>query len=240
MFVAAIAVFFIVSTAPAPEQPWLAPWLGLPLFGLLLLIFFFFAEKIFRPHLSISSKQYFAAEKKASILATVLFIASFIAFDLKYYAEPLSFNDTLPTLPNLLGLLLFFCFLSLMWLRALPSYRRIFNSVVTPADFVLNNIKANLTLVLPWLILSFFYDLLKTLPVSVGERWTRTFWGESLYLLLFFLLLSVLFPPVISRLWGCVPMESRPLRQRIEQFFSSQNFSAGDPTYCNSFDAFDC
>ncbi|MCI5208666.1 MAG: hypothetical protein D3910_07705 [Candidatus Electrothrix sp. ATG2] len=70
-----LAVIFIVSTASAPEQPWLAPWFGLPLFGLLLLAFSFLAGRLFSPRLSISSKQYFAAEKKASILATVLFIA---------------------------------------------------------------------------------------------------------------------------------------------------------------------
>ncbi|MCI5210701.1 MAG: hypothetical protein D3910_18375 [Candidatus Electrothrix sp. ATG2] len=221
-----LAVIFIISTASAPEQPWLAPWLGLPLFGLLLLAFSFLAGKLFRPHLAISSKRYFSAEKRASILATVLFITSFFVFDLKYYTRPLSCNETLSTLPNLLGLLLFFCFLTLMWLRALPSYRRIFNSTVAPTDFVVNNIKTNLTIVLPWLILSFFLDLLKIFPISVGERWVRTFWGEALLFLLFFLLLAVLFPPIIYRLWGCIPMDPRPLRQRIEQFFRSQNFSA--------------
>lgn len=151
-----LAVIFVVSTAAAPEQPWLPPWLGLPLFALLLLAFSFLAGKLFGSRRSISSKRYFSAEKRASFLATVLFIASFFAFDLKYYARPLSFNNTLPVLANLFGLLLFFCFLGLMWLRALPGYRRIFNSSVSPIDFVLNNIRTNLTIILPWLILSFF------------------------------------------------------------------------------------
>ncbi|MCI5166364.1 MAG: hypothetical protein D3903_09765 [Candidatus Electrothrix sp. GM3_4] len=91
-----LAVIFVVSTAAAPEHPWLAPWLGLPLFALLLLSFSFLAGKLFGPPRYISAKRYFSAEKKASLLATVLFIASFFIFDLKYYAQPLSFNNTLP------------------------------------------------------------------------------------------------------------------------------------------------
>ncbi|CAK8724758.1 Peptidase M48 domain-containing protein [Candidatus Electrothrix laxa] len=221
-----LAVIFVVSISAAPEQPWLAPWLGLPLFALLLLAFSFLASKLFSPHCSISSQRYFSAEKKASFLATTFFIGSFFAFDLKYYTQPLSFGNTLPVLANLLGLLLFFCFLTLMWLRALPSYRRIFNSSVSPSDFIFNNIRTNLTIILPWLILSFFFDLLNTIPLSGLENWGGSLWGELGFFLLFFFLLAFPFPPIIHRLWGCIPMEPGLLRQGIERFFRSQNFSA--------------
>jgi Zn-dependent protease with chaperone function len=221
-----LAVIFVVSTAAAPAQPWLPPWIGLPLFALLLLAFSFLAGKLFGSHRFISSKRYFSTEKRLSILATILFIASFFAFDLKYYAQPLSFNNTLPVLANLFGLLLFFCFLTLMWLRALPSYRCIFNSFISPTDFVLNNIRTNLTIILPWLILSFFFDLLNILPLSGMENWVGAPWGELLFFLFFLVLLALFFPPVIRRLWGCTPMESGPLRHEVEQFCRSQDFSS--------------
>ncbi|MCW5210202.1 M48 family metalloprotease, partial [Desulfobulbus sp. N3] len=119
-----------------------------------------------------------------------------------------------------------FCFLTLMWLRALPSYRRIFNSIVSPSDFVLNNIRTNLTIILPWLILSFFLDLLNILPLSGMENWLGAPWGDLLFFLFFFVLLALLFPPVIRRLWGCIPMEPGPLRHGIERFCRNQNFSS--------------
>ncbi|RWX45172.1 Zn-dependent protease with chaperone function [Candidatus Electrothrix marina] len=119
-----------------------------------------------------------------------------------------------------------FCFLGLMWLRALPGYRRIFNSSVSPIDFVLNNIRTNLTIILPWLILSFFLDLLNILPLSGMENRVGAPWGELLFFLFFLVLLALLFPPVIRRLWGCTPMESGPLRHGVEQFCRSQNFSS--------------
>ncbi|MCI5124272.1 MAG: peptidase M48 Ste24p [Candidatus Electrothrix sp. AR5] len=221
-----LAVIFVISTATAPEQPWLPSWLGLPLFALLLSAFSFLASKLFGSHSSISSKRYFSAEKKASLLATFLFIASFFVFDLKYYGQSLSFNNALPVVANLFGLLLFFCFLTLMWLRALPSYRRIFNSFVSPTDFVLNNIRTNLTIILPWLILSFLLDLLNIVPLAGMEAWLGTPLGELFFFLVVFLLLSLLFPPVMRRLWGCIPMEPGPLRHTVEKFCHSQNFSS--------------
>ena len=221
-----LAVIFTVSTAAAPEHPGLPPRLGLPLFGLLLIAFSFLAGKLFRSHQYLGSKRYFAAEKKASLLATILFIASFFFFDLKYYTQFFSFKGTLPTGANLFSLLLFFCFLVLMWLRALPSYRRIFNSAVTAKDFVLNNIKTNLTIILPWLILSFFFDLLGNIPAAKTESRSGTFEGELGFFLLFLLLLALIFPPVVRRLWGCTPVEPGPLRSRIEAFCRRQNFSS--------------
>lgn len=221
-----MAVIFVVSSATAPEQPRLAPWFALPLFALLLLTFSRLARKLFSSHRYISSKRYFAAEKRASLLATVVFVTSFFAFDLKYYAQPLSFNNTLPTLANLLGLMLFFVFLILIWHRALPSYRRLFNSGVALSDFILNNIRTNLTIILPWLILSFFFDLLNTLPITQLENWAGSPWGELLFFLPFLVLMTLLFPPIIRRLWGCVPLEPGPVRHAIERFCRSQRFSA--------------
>ncbi|MCI5118171.1 MAG: peptidase M48 Ste24p [Candidatus Electrothrix sp. LOE1_4_5] len=224
-----LAVIFAVSTAATPEQPWLAPWLGLPLFILLLLTFSLLVKKLFGLSYFSSSQRYFAAEKKATLLATVLFIASFFIFDIKYYAQPLSLRNTLPTGANLLGLLVFFGFLVLMWLQAWPSYQRVFHSSIPRRDFVINNITTNLTIVLPWLILSLLFDLLEHLSVSgmlAMDNWLQGPWRELFFFLIFLVLLGGFFPPLVHRLWGCVPMEQGPLRQSIERFFQSQNFSA--------------
>ncbi len=221
-----LAVVFAVSVSSAPDQTWLAPLLGLSLFALLLLTFSLIAKRLFRPSRVISSRQYFAAEKKASLLATLLFIASFFAFDLKYYTQPLFWNNSLPTLANLFSLLFFFVFLSLMWLRAWPRYQQIFYSSISSVDFVLNNIKTNLTIILPWLVLSLGFDLLTSLPVAGIDSWLRGPWGDLFIFLAFLVLLGALFPPIIQRLWGCRPMEPGPLRDSIERFFRQQNFSA--------------
>ncbi|XCN74075.1 MAG: M48 family metalloprotease [Candidatus Electrothrix aestuarii] len=221
-----LAVIFVVSTATAPEQPGVAPWIGLPLFGLLLAAFSFFVRKLFSTPQYLSSKRYFAAEKKASILATLLFIASFFVFDLKYYTRYLSVNNTLSTLSNLGGVLIFLCFLVLIWLQALPSYRRLFSSSVTPRDFVLNNISLNLTIILPWLVLSFVLDVLKSSSLQWLGSWLNGAWGDLFVFLLLLVFLALLFPPVVHRLWRCTPMEPGPLRSAIERFFRRQNFSS--------------
>ncbi|MCI5150993.1 MAG: hypothetical protein D3916_16690, partial [Candidatus Electrothrix sp. MAN1_4] len=80
-----LAVIFTVSSSTIPDQTWLPPWLGLTLFALLVLAFSFLAKRLFDPYQVMSSQRYFSAEKRGTMLATVLFTGSFFAFDLKYY-----------------------------------------------------------------------------------------------------------------------------------------------------------
>ncbi len=76
-----LAVIFVLSASAAPEHPMSAPWFGLPLFFLLLYAFYCLAGRVFNRHPPLTSGAYFSKEKKVSILATVLFISSFIALD---------------------------------------------------------------------------------------------------------------------------------------------------------------
>ncbi len=146
-----LAIIFVLSSSEAPAHPQLASQYGLPLFVLVLFALYSLAGALFQRNPLGSSKAYFSTEKKLSGLATVLFIASFFIFDLKYYLQPLSLGGTLPILTNLGGVILFFLFLALIWLQARPSYQLLFNSTCSAVDFVTANIKTNLTIILPWL-----------------------------------------------------------------------------------------
>ncbi|XOF33730.1 MAG: M48 family metalloprotease [Candidatus Electrothrix sp. YB6] len=221
-----LAVIFVLSTSAVPDQPLPAPWFGLPLFFLLLYSFYRLAGQVFNRPPPLTSGAYFAKEKKLSILATILFISSFLALDLKYYLHPLSFGGTVPVLENSFGVLLFFAFLALIWLQALPSYRRIFRSSASPGGFVVTNIRINLTIILPWFLLSLLFDLLNLVPISGLDRLLESFLGETFLFLLFILVVTLIFPPAVRRLWGCVPMEPGPQRRAIEEFCRSRNFSA--------------
>ncbi|MCI5221700.1 MAG: peptidase M48 Ste24p [Candidatus Electrothrix sp. AR4] len=221
-----LTVIFILSTSGAPEQPCLAPWYGLPMFGLLLFAFYRIAGRLFNRNPPGNSKAYFATEKKLSILATLLFIASFFTFDIKYYLHPLSLGGTLPILTNLGGIILFFLFLVSIWRQAWFSYRILFNSSCSPANFIITNIKTNLTIILPWLALSLFFDLMKIIPDPAIQNLLNSEWGKLLIFCSFILFLAVIFPPAIRRLWNCTSMEPGRQRIEIEAFCRSQNFSS--------------
>ncbi len=221
-----LVVIFVFSTSTTPQAPWLAPYYGLPLFAVLLFYFYRIAGRWYCGALQGASRAYFSAEKKLSILAVILFTASVFIFDLKYYLAPLSLGGSLPILENLAGLAVFFLFLSLMWLQARPAYQVLFHRRYTAVGFVLSNIKANLPIVLPWLVLSLVFDLLATLPSPRLQELLNSPWGNLILFLVFIVFLSLLFPPLVRRLWNCRPMEPGPLRTEIEQFCRSQDFSS--------------
>lgn len=221
-----LVVIFVFSTSSAPRFPLLAPYLAIPLFVLVLFFFYRLAGKWYARALQGGAKKYFSTEKKLSILAVFLFTSSVFIFDLKYYLKPFSFNDSFPVLENLAGLSLFFLFLALMWLQARPAYEGLFQRTYTPVGFVLSNIKANLPIVLPWLVLSLLFDLLGTLPFPRLQEVLTSPWGDLILFLVFVVFLGIFFPPLVRWLWNCKPMEPGPMRAEIENFCRKQNFSA--------------
>jgi Zn-dependent protease with chaperone function len=222
-----LAVIFVLSAIPAPVEPWLAPWLALPLFGLTLLAFYRLAGRQFRTALRRGgSNAYFAIENKLSLFAVLFFIGSVFAFDLKYYLQPLSWGGQLPVIEHLGGLLLFFLFLLLMWLQAQPAYETLFGCRRSAAGFVIASLRSNLPLMLPWFVLSLTVDLLQILPFPAVQQILASAWGEVLFFLITLLFLALLFPPLISKLWNCVPLEPGPQREAIEAFCHRQKFSA--------------
>lgn len=218
-----LVVIFIFTTNTPAEKTWLPSYIGLPLFAVLLWWFSRTALKMYRQTGGIASA-YFRAEKKLSLLGVALFVFSVYCFDLKYYVQPLSLAGKLPSLVNLAGLVLFFLILILMWLRAKRAYQLVFNRPYTYTGFLLSNIKANLPIILPWLVLSVVFDLLSLLPIPGVQQLLGSPWGDLVLFSVFVFFLALFFPPLVKWLWGCKPLPEGPLRDRIVAFCKTQNF----------------
>ncbi|CAK8719638.1 hypothetical protein GCAAIG_09145 [Candidatus Electronema halotolerans] len=222
-----LIVIFVLSLAEAPVRPLLAPQLGLPLFVLILLLFHRLAGREHRNMLHLGgAKRYFAAEKKLTLLAVLFFTFSVFAFDLKYYLAPLSLGGRLPVLTDSGGLLLFFLFLLVMWLQARANYSALFGGGYSPARFASLNLQASLPIILPWLLLSLFFDLLLLLPFPGLHRLLDSAWGNLLIVLPALLLVLVFLPALVWRLWNCSPLPPGPQRSMVEKFCRRQNFAA--------------
>ena len=126
------------------------------------------------------------------------------------------------------GISLFFFYLSLLWLAARKNYQAIFGRHYSAKEFVINNIKFNLPIVLPWLIINFIADFLKILPFPLSRMLASSEWGEYILFLLFFLLLAIIFPVLIKNLWNCQTMPDGPARTHMEEFCRKQNFKYTD------------
>ncbi|MDX1776343.1 MAG: M48 family metallopeptidase, partial [Desulfobulbales bacterium] len=223
-----ITVIIIFTTGTVPGEPQIPVGAAFLIFIIKGGVYHFLVHRAHARNRVTNDKQYFATEQRFSILAIFIFAIDVYMLDVKYYLSFLSLNGNLPALLSLGGLSLFFFYLALLWLAARKNYGEIFGRHYSAEKFIINNIKLNLPIVLPWLIINFIADFLKILPFRMSQILAASEWGESIIFLLFFILLAVIFPVLIKSLWNCRPMPAGPARTHMEQFCRQQNFEYSD------------
>jgi len=220
-----LVVIFALASDTAPAKARMDFWAAIPVTLALYLLFSLVSARVFRRKEK-GSAEYFSAERTLSILAVVLFIFLLHIVDLKYYLHPLSFDGHLPVLENIGGFFFFYLFLVLMWLQARPAYQRIFHRSYAALSFISSNTRANLPIILPWVVLSLVFDILAWLDLP-GTKWLlESSFGDGILFLAFVFFLVLLFPPLVRWLWNCKPMPQSPLRMEIESFSHRQKFSS--------------
>ena len=219
-----LVVIFLYSTNIPPAKAHFSVWMTLMLMVGAGYLFARLAARMFARSMDGASSAYFSVEKKLTLMAVALFAVFVYGLDLKYYLHPLSLGDHLPVLENLAGLAVFFLLLAIMWVQARPAYQVIFQRRYSSVGFVLANIKANLPIVLPWLVLSAVFDLLALMPWPGFQELLASSWGDLILFGVFVCFLALFFPPLVRRLWGCKPVPPGPLRDHIESFCHRQGF----------------
>ena len=223
-----LVVILLLTTGSIPEQPRI-PWsIALLLFAGKGVLFHGLARYFYRRNPDNSAARYFSVEQQLSILAIVFLAVDIHLLEGRYYLSRLPFAQELPVLAHLAGITVFFGYLCLLWLAARPSYQRIFARALTARSFITANLKINLAILLPWLIISVFFDLIQLAPFPRWKDFLASPWGEPILVLLSLFGLIFFLPLAIVRLWGCTPLPPGPARQRIEEFCRSQRLRFAD------------
>ena len=223
-----LVVLFILSTRAIPDLPQLPATTALVFFLLKGAGYFQLARHLFRRISPPRASEYFATEQKLSMVAIFSFGLDIYLLDAPYYFAQLPLAAAVPTITNGCGLALFFGYLCLMWNAGRSAYSSIFGRRHGAGPFLIAHLKINLAIVLPWLLLSLLFDLLRLAPFPALQRLLASPWGEPLFILLFFLLLLLIFPAVVIRLWGCTSMPAGPLRQQVEEFCRRHRIAYAD------------
>ncbi len=223
-----LVVILILSTSSVPAVPQIQPF-----FALLILIGkgFAYHQVVYLSFIRrgiATSRQYFAAEQRFSILAIASFAFDVYLLDCKYYLARLPFADIIPAIINIGTLSLFFIYLSILWYAAGKSYRITFHSTRKVRSIVTDNLKTTLSIILPWIFLILLSDLLQLTPFPALKKILASSWGEPAIILIFFLILAVVFPAIVTRLWNCRPMPQGEMRSFIERFCRSLNLGYAD------------
>lgn len=220
-----LVAIFLFSVASIPETPTLSPVFGLPMMAVLYWLYSRVAKRSFttRPE---QASNYFRTEKVLSIIALCFFGITLYLCDPKYYIIKLPYLGTAPALVNVAGLLLFVAYLALMWRAGRPSYELLFGRKHSTASFIKSNVKANLPIVLPWIVLSLIYDIVAMLPFTGLQDVIASQWGDLFFFAIFLCFVLLFFPPLVKSLWGCKKLPDGFLKQRLDDFCKTHNFNA--------------
>ena len=222
-----LVAILVISTNAAPDRPQLSALTAAALFILKAAVHAALQRRLFGRRAN-SAAGFSAAERHASIMAIVFFSLDIYLLEAQYYLGRLPLLGSLPSLVNLGCLALFMGYLATMWHYAFAAYRAAFGTVRSRRGYVANNIKTNLPIVLPWVCISLFADLLERSSWPPVKALLASSWGEPLVFLCFFLTLALTFPVFITRLWGCAPLPPGPTRRRIEQFCARHRVTYAD------------
>jgi len=220
-----LAAIFCYSLAGVSQEPRLPVGLGVVLLLLLAPAYRLAARFVHRRLRPLSPAAYLDAERHLSLLALACFVLAVFLLDLKFHLQRL-LGPTAALLTHPAGLACFFLLLGCMWAEARRNYAQIFQRRVGAKAFLLGNLRSNLPLVLPWLILTLLADLFELLAPAGWRQALAGPWADLLFFALFILFLAFFFPPLVRRLWGCRDLPAGPLRSFIEDFCRRLGFRA--------------
>jgi Zn-dependent protease with chaperone function len=228
-FIIAILVF---ASAPQTQSSIFSPEQN---FFLILIVFFTFVlfnrQRFLRLRLNYEAETidltqarrgYSALVNLNTIISVGLFVAEVFIFDLKFLLLRLPVLGSSEALMNVAGLALFLCHLIVVWYWAFRSMGEIFHPGSSAGDFIKSNVKFNLVIVLPWLILWFLMDFLLMVKLPIPSDWMGSAIFQAVIFALFLFALAIFAPVFIVRLWDCEPLPDSELKQSIISFCNSQ------------------
>jgi Zn-dependent protease with chaperone function len=168
---------------------------------------------------------------RQSIMAIVVFAIDIYVLNLSSFLIDIPLFNMIPTIEALLFLSLFVFYLALVWACAYGPYKKLYRSDISKKSYVFSNISFSVPILLPWLILSGFADLIKALPFEWPARFLNTTEGEITYFLIFLFLVAVVGPAMIQKFWRCKPLESGAHRTRIESLCRRAGLAYADILY---------
>jgi len=161
------------------------------------------------------------------IIAIVLFTLEIFAFDLKFFCLKLSAFGLYEFMGNLLGLTVLMLHLAMIWYWGFRNMGDVLELDDSAEKYIRSNIKFNLVIVIPWLMLSLLKDVLGLILPDIDMIMSAPGVQEIVFGL--FLLLLILFAPMfITRLWDCEPLPPSPLRDKITAFCQSRGVKFRD------------
>ncbi|MFH1136244.1 MAG: M48 family metalloprotease [Pseudomonadota bacterium] len=229
-FLVVLMVFTTYQPGTSPPFPW---WVCL---GLIVGMFFLFwsgsrvwikrlGQRLDAGRGGPAGPAFQKIQTRLSVLALFLFTLDVHLFGLKDLIEAGPVLGRSAAFSGLAGLAAFAVFLAALWAESYSVYRRVYNTGLSRGRFVWSQLRFNIPVVLPFLILSLVEDVMGLLPRSGLREWLDSPLGDLTFYLVFVSGLVVFFPLLIRPLWGLQPLPASPLRASMESFCGKHGFA---------------
>jgi tetratricopeptide (TPR) repeat protein len=170
------------------------------------------------------SGQYQKLITRLSVTAVFLFALAVYLFHLKTWTRLIPLFGLFSVLQGTFALTLFFFYLSTIWYFAYRSYQAIFQSGITRRSFIRSNLRLNIPILFPWIVLSFVYDLIGLSPWFGPDSFLNRAEGQILFFASFLTLLMIFLPMFIQYWWGCKSLNTSEKGRQLEAFLGEKGF----------------
>ena len=161
---------------------------------------------------------------RLSILAIFLFALDVYFFHLKYWLQIIPGFKQFSVLQGILAIALFVFYLCTIWYFSHPAYKAAFQIRIPKRSYIISNIRLNLPILFPWLVLSFVYDLISLSPWSGPESFLNRPEGQIVFFAIFLILLMIVMPGFIQYWWGCRPFAPSERVGELKAFLHEKGF----------------
>lgn len=231
-FIIAVAIFI---TAPGTSNDLFPIFQDILILPVLIFLFSFHIRNSFlrlkKKHLEsemypgVFRSGYLRIANLSMIKAIIIFTLEIYIFDLKVIIMSVFRFGGVTFAGDILVLSIFILHFAIVWYWGYKTAGEIIYLSESAGKFILDNIKFNLAIVIPWLILTLGTDILKLLNIG----WITENSGSPLFQLVFFTLFLLIFliigPILIIRLWDCKPLPESELRNKIIDFTRKEGIS---------------
>ncbi|MGE5839863.1 MAG: M48 family metalloprotease [Deltaproteobacteria bacterium] len=162
------------------------------------------------------------------VLAIFLFALDVHLFHIKTWLQVIPVVRSFSVLQGILGVLVFVAYQVTVWYFAFPAYDRTFGTGISRRSFIVSNLKLNVPILFPWVMLSLIYDLIFLSSWTRLQALMNRPEGEVIFFSLFLFVLMIFMPGLIRYWWGCRPFPPSEKVSALKEFLEEKKFRYRD------------
>jgi Zn-dependent protease with chaperone function len=186
-------------------------------------------ERGIRAQRSPASLNMFFQRIQGRLSLVVLIVLAIYVFglDIKYYLQKLPGFERSLTVSGLVGLGIYLLHMSVVWYASYPCHCLLQHATVKRLPFLWGHLRFYLALLIPWVLLSVFSDVVQHLQAHARLPVLTSEYGQIVLMGLMLLAFLLYSPWVVVRLWRCEPLPASEARRELEGFCREQHFAVG-------------